>query len=151
MRLRPRVNRPDRTADGRVMAAAADQDKVLAAIIKWIPVEVIASYEFLLGVIPATASGFRFGLSVAFSFLLTPLWVGFASRDAARNEPIAWRQVILSSIAFVLWALGTQVWIGSHLFSDWAPWMGSVVLGLGALILPIGDGALARLGVRQIS
>ncbi len=149
MRLRPRVNLPDKPADGLAMVAVADQDKVLAAIIKWIPVEVIAPYEVALGIIPATASAFRFWLSVAFAFVLTPLWIGFGSRDADRNEPIAWRQVILSSVAFILWAVGTQEWIGLHFSGDWRPWMGSVVLALGALILPIGDGLLRRLGVRQ--
>ena len=50
--LRPRVLRPDKPGSGRIMVAAGDQDSLIAAIVKWIPVEVLTVYKTLDGFIP---------------------------------------------------------------------------------------------------
>lgn len=144
-RLRPRVIRPDKAMNGRIMATAAD-DKNLAAIVKWIPVEVIASYQFVLGLIPPANMGTRLWLTIIFA-VLTPLWIGFAAKES--GETIAWRQLILACVAFIFWTLGTQEDIAKDMIPVWEVWMGSVSLGLGTLCLPILDGILCKLGIRQ--
>ncbi len=79
--LRPRAVRADKPGPGRVPVAAAEDDKNLKAVIKWIPTELIGFYQ--------------------------------ASID----------------------------W--------WKPWMGTVLLLLGGILLPVIDGILKALGLTQ--
>src|SRR5207244_4202618 len=51
--IRPRVVRSDKPGPGRIMVSASEQDSLLRAILKWIPVEVITSYKVIMGLIPA--------------------------------------------------------------------------------------------------
>lgn len=144
--LRPRVVGRDTPGSGRVAIANANQDSLLASIVKWIPVEVITVYKASMGIIPEERPSPRFWLTVA-SILVTSLWIAFATRPEGRR--IAWRQVLLSPVAFTCWAVATQVDVVKNLYSGWEPWMAFLVLAAGTLLLPILDGILRSLGVPQ--
>jgi hypothetical protein len=127
------------------MVSAAD-DNTLEAIINWIPIEAIASYQFVIGFVPPAKLGAQIFLTILFT-VLTPLWIGFATKG--NGESIAWRQLIVACVAFIFWILGTQEDIVKYIIPAWEVWMGSVSIGLGAFCLPILDGILCRLGIKQ--
>jgi len=143
MRLRPRVIRSDRPRNGVVLAAGTQQDGPVPSIIKWIPIEIIGVYKSVSGL------GAPDGSFVSIIWILclaaTPLWIAFAAREP--KEPVPVRQVILSSIAFLVWTAGTESWI-AHLFA-WKSQIGSAILFFGTLLLPILDGVLKSMGIRQ--
>jgi hypothetical protein len=86
--MRPRVVMKNELGSGRRMIAAADQDKVLTAVLQWIPVEVIAAYKFIIDLIPSDHQSFRLWSSVA-AIPISALWIAFATQPEGQN--IAWR------------------------------------------------------------
>jgi hypothetical protein len=147
MLLRPRVKSDDDIVrDGRTLVAKKDKDGLIDSIIKWIPVEVIGVYKFIIGGIPADMSGWRLGTTILV-LILTPAWIAFATKPSAKK--VAWRQVILAPSAFICWIAAIQLDVVTILYSGWQAWMGSIVLGIGTLLLPIFDGILKKLGVPQ--
>ena len=144
--LRPRAKRADEAKPGRQAIAKKHQDGVLTAILTWIPFEVIAAYKFIMGFVPLDYPGWRFWLTVIV-LVITPFWIAFATTSKQRK--IAWRQVFLAPVAFVCWVAAIQEDVVARCFADWHPWMGSVVLGLGTLLLPVLDGILKKAGVPQ--
>jgi len=144
--LRPRVIRQDKPGSGRIAVAATTEDSLLSAIVKWIPVEVLTVYKTIDGFIPADYHTFRLLFTVAV-IIICALWIAFATKPEAKS--VAWRQVILAPIAFTCWAVAMQSEIMQEIIRGWLPWMGSVVLGGGTLLLPIFDGMLKALGVNQ--
>lgn len=144
--LRPRVVRPDKPGAGRVPIAASEQDSLLAAIVKWIPVEVVTVYKASMGIIPDNRHSLRLGFTV-FSIIITALWIAFATRP--EGQRVAWRQVLLGPVAFACWAVATQVDVMQGIYSGWESWMAFLVLAIGTLLFPIFDGILRSLGVTQ--
>ncbi len=144
--LRPRALRGEKPGSRRIPFGAADQDKGLTAILTWIPVEVIAAYKFVIGLIPSDHESFRLWSSIA-AIPISALWIAYATRPEGQN--IAWRQVILAPIAFSCWAVAIQGDILTTISPQWETWMGSVMLGAGMVLLPIFDGILKALGVPQ--
>jgi hypothetical protein len=128
------------------MVAVANEDSLLTSILKWIPVEVITVYKFIVGLIPSNHEAFSLWSTVT-AIPITALWIAFATRSEGQN--VAWRQVILAPIAFTCWAVAMQGDIIRGVFSGWEPWMGSVVLGAGTISLPIFEGILRSLGIPQ--
>jgi hypothetical protein len=144
--LRPRVIRQEKPGTGRILVATTSEDSLLSAIVKWIPVEVLTVYKTIDGFIAADYQPFRLWFTVGV-IIICPLWIGFATKPDLKQ--IAWRQVILAPIAFTCWAVAMQTEIMKEIFFGWLPWMGSVVLGVGTLLLPIFDGMLKALGINQ--
>src|SRR5262245_44754610 len=132
--LRRRAVRQDAPKFGRDAISRKDQDQFLTAIITWIPIGVIGVYKFVVGFIPLDHPGWRAWLTIII-LLLTPLWIAFATLPKGRA--IAWRQVVLAPFAFVCWVAAIQPDVVAGYIPDWQAWMGSVVLGLGTLLLPI--------------
>jgi hypothetical protein len=137
---------PDEPGPGRQPIAKADRDTLITAILTWIPIEVIAAYKFIMGFIPISFPGWRFWISVIV-LVLAPCWIAFATK--ANKGNYAWRQIILAPFAFLCWVAAVQDDVVASLFSGWETWMGSVVLGLGTIALPILDGVLRKSGVTQ--
>jgi hypothetical protein len=148
--LRPRVAGGDETpTDGTISIGSAKRDDPATAIIKWIPVEVIACYEAV------TAA---FGNSIAATLpyvipagmLVTFGWIAFATKNNNAKSEIAWRQAAVSSVAFAFWVAGsTSADIWKLIAPWWNPALNPVLFAIGGLLLPITDGILRRLGVRQ--
>jgi hypothetical protein len=130
------------------MVAASQRDSQLSAIVKWIPIEVITVYKALDGVIPSQRIHFRFWFTIVL-IPLCALWIAFATRP--KGKGIAWRQVVIAPFAFSCWIAAIQTEALRAQFPAWEAWMGSVILGFGTLLLPILDGVLKALGVRQNS
>jgi hypothetical protein len=128
------------------MVGANEQDSLLAAIVKWIPVEVLTVYKAVDGFIPADKFSFHLTF-ILLVIILCALWIAFATRPS--NQQIAWRQVILAPVAFTCWAVAMQSDLLKHFIPQWESWMGSVVLGVGILLLPVLEGILKALGVTQ--
>lgn len=130
------------------MVGSQAKEPLLAAIITWIPAEVLTAYKALDGLIPPDKSSFR----LWFSLGMVPacaLWIAFATKP--QDKPVAWRQVVISPFAFICWAVALQSDMLKGLFPGWEPWIGSVILGIGTVLLPILDGILTALGLRQSS
>ena len=134
--------------DKEQVYAGSDDDKPLQAVLKWIPVEVIGAYQVAIGVVPPNRPAVIALLAIVF-VVLSGAWIAFATANDVSKSLIAWRQVILATIAFTLWILGTQPEVVRYAVSSWENWMGSVVLGLGWLLLPIADGILRKMHVPQ--
>lgn len=144
--LRPRVIRPDPPHAGMILIAADDQDNLLTAIFKWIPIEVIGFYKFVMGIVPLEAVSWRLWISIL-AVPVTSLWIAFATTPEGKR--IAWRQVFLAPFAFLCWAAAIQPDVMLQLIPQWQQWTGSVALAGGVLLLPILDGILRRLGMTQ--
>ncbi|MBR0852508.1 hypothetical protein JQ543_32595 [Bradyrhizobium diazoefficiens] len=125
-----------------ILIAAGDQDNLLTAIIKWIPIDVIGFYKFAMGIVPLEAASWRLWISIL-AIPVTSLWIAFATTPEGRQ--IAWRQVLLAPFAFLCWAAAIQ----PDVMIQWQQWTGSIALAGGVLLLPILDGILRRLGVTQ--
>jgi hypothetical protein len=82
--------------------------------------------------------------------VVTVLWIAFATENAQKASRIAWRQVVLSSVAFLFWVVGTtspDIW--KVLWSWWNAGINPATLAFGAVCLPIIDGVMRRMGVPQ--
>jgi hypothetical protein len=146
--LRPRVVLPDKSIGGRMMVAPVNQDSLLSAIVKWIPIEILTIYKTVEGLIPEERVRFHLGFMV-FSTICSALWIAFATKPSGKQ--IAWRQVVLAPIAFSCWAVAIEGSTIKTLVPAWSPWMGSLLLGAGTMILPIIDGILMKIGIPQNS
>jgi hypothetical protein len=144
--IRPRVERSDKPTEGRISVNAGSDDSTLKAILGWIPTEVIAAYKAGLGFVPLTETGWRLGISIL-GIPITFLWIAYATRPD--GKAIAWRQAIISPIAFAFWVTAIEPDVMTNLNPGWQSWMGSLLLVFGMLILPILDGILRSLGIRQ--
>ena len=135
---------------GRVpVAATGERDNVASALAKWVPVEVIAFYEGVTTPFGSQIAGLLW-YTIIVGVIIVLLWTAFATEDSTKSSRIAWRQVIISSIAFVFWVAGTtspDIW--KMLYSWWQVGINPAILALGAVLLPIVDGILRRLGVPQ--
>lgn len=144
--LRTRVRGDD---DGRITIAAEGKEGAISAVTKWVPIEVIAFYEGITKPFADQIAPYLLYLIVA-GLVVTFLWIAFATETAQAASRIAWRQVVLSCIAFFFWIVGTSspdIW-KLH-FTWWHPGFGPAALAAGAVILPIADGIMKRLGIRQ--
>jgi hypothetical protein len=128
------------------MVAPANQDSLLAAIVKWIPVEVLTVYKTVEGVIPDERNTFRLAFTL-FAIVSSALWIAFATKPTAKK--IAWRQVILAPVAFTCWVVAMEGHAIKAVMPGWEFWMGSLVLGVGTISLPILDGILKAIGIPQ--
>lgn len=148
---RPRVLGGDVYApNGRIEASiTSTKDGPVSAITKWIPVEIIALYQGVTAPFGKTI-GLWFPYLIPTGVVMTFLWIAFATENSNKNSRIAWRQIVLSCIAFLAWVVGTtssDTW--ATLFPHWLPGIGPAVLAFGTALLPIADGVMRRLGVPQ--
>jgi hypothetical protein len=149
--LRPRVVGGDQlSSTGRVLVAATDErDGVASSLAKWVPVEVIAFYEGITTPFGSQIARLLW-YAIIVGVIVVLLWTAFATEDTTKSSRIAWRQVIISSFAFVFWVMGTtspDIW--KTLYSWWHVGLNPAILALGAVLLPIIDGILRRLGLPQ--
>ena len=150
--LRPRfIGGDSRVVDGRVFASTGEpRDGRLDALLKLIPVEVIAFYEGITTPFGNDLTPFLIG-AIAAGTVICFLWTAFATSDNQKAQSaIAWRQVILATLAFLFWVVGTtspELWKAQ--LGSWHPGINPAVLALGAVALPIVDGVLRRLGLPQ--
>ncbi len=144
--LRTRVRGGD---DGRTTIAAEGKEGAISAVTKWVPIEVIAFYEGVTKPFSDQIAPYLLDL-IAGGLVVTFLWIAFATETAQAASRIAWRQVVLSCIAFFFWIVGTSspdIW--KLYFPWWHPGFGPAALATGAVVLPIADGIMKRLGIRQ--
>src|ERR1019366_5807084 len=144
--LRPRAMRADLPAAGRAPVAAGDQDTALKAVLKWIPIEVIGFYQAIMAAVPTEKTDVRLWLT-AVTIPICALWIAFATKPD--DKRYAWRQIVLAALAFVFWGVAVQSEVLKAALSWWETWMGTVVLILGSVLLPIIDGLLMHLGLTQ--
>jgi hypothetical protein len=147
---RPRVAGGDMTAaDGTIAVSSTKRDDIATAIVKWIPVEIIACYE---AVAAAFGNSIAAGLVyvVPVGMVLTFGWIAFATEDKKAKSPIAWRQAWVASFAFAFWIAGsTSADIWKLIVPWWHPAFNPALFAIGGVMLPIIDGILRRFGVRQ--
>jgi hypothetical protein len=149
--LRPRVLGGDvHEQDGRISASgASNRDGLVTAITKWIPVEVIAFYEGITTPFGNAIAG-ALPYAIPAGLVVTFLWIAFATTTEKTQSRIAWRQVVLSCVAFLFWVIGTtspDIW--KLVLPWWHVGLNPAALATGGILLPISDGIMRRLGVPQ--
>ncbi len=101
----------------------------LQNLVKLIPVEIIALFAIIKGLIPVTASPTSIMVVFGALVVLVPFYVIFAMRVKS------WTQVVLMTVAFPIWIIAIG---GMPIPFNWfEPWMISVSLALFTLIPPM--------------
>jgi hypothetical protein len=139
--------RPDKPSAGRTPVATGEEDTALKAVLKWIPIEVIGFYQAVMAAVPTEKSDFRLWLTVT-TIPICAGWIAFATKPT--DKDFAWRQILLAALAFVFWGAAVQSEVLKATVTWWETWMGTVVLIVGSVFLPIFDGLLMRLGLTQM-
>lgn len=104
----------------------------LKNLVKLIPVEIIALFAIIQGLIPATAAAASVWVVFGLLTLLVPFYVIFAMKVKK------WDQVLLMTIAFPIWAIAIGGLPPLGLVVAWfEPWMVSVALALFTLVPPM--------------
>jgi hypothetical protein len=85
---------------------AVEQDSALSKIIKYIPGEVIALHQAIVGFAEVDGLSSIINGLIIFLLISTPFWFVFTTKTS--SEPIAWSQVILSPAAFVVWLIAVK-------------------------------------------
>jgi len=98
-------------------------------LLKLIPSEIIAAYMVLAGIIPLTSAKWGTLIVSIILLILVPFYL-WKIHNVTRTS-----QIIITSISFVVWiySLGGpfQFW------NVYKPWIGSVILVLWTLIVPL--------------
>jgi hypothetical protein len=129
-------------SDVKEQAKAIETSVFLQNVVKLIPVEIIAIYAVINGLIPATAGSVAVWVVLGVLMLLVPFYVIFAIKVKRVD------QIILMTIAFPIWigAMGGFPEMASIVWYE--PWMLSVALALFTLIPPMFVGQ--RVSVEEI-
>jgi hypothetical protein len=142
--LRPRaVGAP---LDNEIAPIAAAPEGPLREILKWLPVEIIGFYQAVTAAVPTDSWCARLWVTAA-GIVVCFLWIAFATKP--NDKGFAWRQIILSTLAFTFWGVAVQSEVIKHYCNQWQLWIGTVVLIFGTVLLPIFEGILTKLGVPQ--
>lgn len=131
---------------------ANPNDSYLSKLVTYIPTEMIAAYVTVSGLIkslPPPLQNLWFWIVSLALLAITPFWIGFAARTKTGLFPI--RQAIAASVAFAAWIFATGGPFNQFLYDPdknpggwYAPGLGSVVLVLVCLCLPLIDMQMPR-------
>ena len=89
-------------------APAAAPDDYLSRLVKYVPSEVVAAYLALVALVPKPTppeldSSAELWLYFVFGLIATPIYLTLTIRRG--GQPVYRRQLVLSTIAFVIWAV----------------------------------------------
>lgn len=104
-------------------------DLFLQNLVKLIPIEIIALFAVIKGMIPATANPIAVWIFLSILVVLVPLYIIFAMKVSKVS------QIVLMTLAFPVWILAIGGLPISTTFVE--PWMVSVTLALFTLIPPM--------------
>lgn len=114
------------------MSASAQPSQFLTNLVKLIPVEIIALFAIVKGLIPVTASVISVWVVFGILAVLVPFYAMFAMNVKK------WDQVTLMTFAFPIWAVAIGGLPSLGLSVTWLePWMLSVALALFTLVPPM--------------
>jgi hypothetical protein len=141
-RLRPRAVLTERDRRLRPMsapeaaAAAPDGGQYLSRLVAYIPAETITAHQAFRGFVPESDRMAVMPVLEALLIVATPIWVAYMTRE--KTEPVAWHQVLISGLAFIVWLLAVKAALVSSLPFAWADYYGSILMvGCGVLIFPM--------------
>jgi len=103
-------------------------DLFLQNLVKLIPIEIIALFAIIKGMIPVTASPTAIWVFLGILTVMVPLYIIFAMRVTKIS------QIILMTLAFPIWVLAMG---GFPVSAFVEPWMLSVALALFTLVPPM--------------
>ena len=119
-------------SDVKKEAQKVETTVFLQNLVKLIPVEIIALFAVVKGLIPVGAEAISVWVVFGVLAVLVPFYVIFAMKI---NK---WDQVLLMSLAFPIWAVAIGGLPSLGIDVAWlAPWMLSVALALFTLIPPM--------------
>ncbi|WP_380872495.1 hypothetical protein [Sphingomonas sp. DBB INV C78] len=113
----------------------------LGRLITYIPGEVIAAYQVLIGLCEGNIGAQKWvgGLLV----IATALWVAFATREPGEAVPI--HQVINSTLAFMAWLYATKSPLVEALGLTWSAQVSALLLaGCVLLLFPLVEAIVKR-------
>ena len=139
-RWRPRVAFPESAP--QVLSAHDDEsDSIPSQIVKFIPGETITAYQGVAGLVTLAEASEQVMLltwAAIAGLFFTFFWNLVGAQDSAKNEPLAWSQAIVSTIAFVVWLFAINSPVAHKYVGTWNELRGSVLLLLATvLILPV--------------
>lgn len=128
------------------------QSSALGRIVAYIPAEVIATYQAVLGLlsddtsVSSSLNAAALGWTGMALLVATPIWIALSTKNS--GETVAWHQVVISTFAFGIWLFGVgnpAVTGLTESIMAWSPKTGSVGLIVGAFLIALADQAAKAL------
>lgn len=118
-------------SDIKKQAKSFETSMFLQNLVKLIPVEIMALFAVVNGLIPTTANPIAVWIVLGLLTILVPFYVIFAMKVKK------WTQVILMTAAFPVWVIAMGGLPVTTVIGWYEPWMISVGLALYTLIPPM--------------
>ena len=118
-------------SDIKEQAKTIEAGIFLQNLVKLIPVEIIAIFAVIKGLIPVTAAPIAVWVVFGILTAMVPFYVIFAMKV------VKWDQVILMTLAFPIWVIAIGGLPDILAIAWYEPWMISVGLALFTLIPPM--------------
>jgi len=126
-------------------ATTAAADDYLDRLLKYIPAEIVALYLGVTNVVPVTYvpgktppekdPGYWLALWIilALTAICTPIYMYFATRE--EGQPTLWSQIVISSIAFPIWAFAIGGPFQQFHWYEGKRWIAAVVISFSTFLL----------------
>jgi hypothetical protein len=138
----PRTVVSPRLAAGAGGGAAAGADGLPEKLVKYVPAETLAFFVPAAAAIGTKNEGWLIAVIVV-ALIGTPAYLWQAAPSVPPTAKPRFYFYFLAEIALACWILGTsgpvESWVGI------TPTLGGIVLGIGAFLIPVTDGVLAKL------
>jgi hypothetical protein len=111
---------------GAKLGPDSHQEEYLGRLAGYVPTEIVGLYIAAAGMVPAavTSRGTALWWIFAGCFALTPVYLGFATKDPKKGP--LWLQILLATIAFPVWVFAMGGPFTS--FQWYQGWIASIVL-----------------------
>lgn len=118
-------------SDMKDQAKSLETSMFLQNLVKLIPVEIMALFAVVNGLIPTTADPIAIWIVLGILTVLVPFYTIFAMKVKK------WTQIVLTTIAFPIWIVAMGGLPVTMALGWYEPWMMSVGLALYTLIPPM--------------
>lgn len=118
-------------SDVKEQAKSLETSMFLQNIVKLIPVEIMAIYAVINGLIPVTADPMSIVVVMGILTILIPFYAKFAMKIGKVS------QIILMTVAFPIWIIAIGGFPAGLSIAWYQPWMMSVGLAMYTLIPPM--------------
>jgi hypothetical protein len=108
----------------------------MSRLVAYIPAEIITAHQAFRGFIPEADRASVMPFLELLLIVATPVWMAYMTRE--RHDPVAWHQVLISALAFVVWLLAIKAALVGCLPLTWPDYYGSIlIVACGVLIFPL--------------
>jgi hypothetical protein len=130
------------SAPSEATVAPPDNGQYLSRLIAYIPAEAISVHQAIRGFVPEPERLSVMPWVEGLLIIATPIWVSVMTRNNA--EPVAWHQVVISTLAFIVWLLAVKAALFASL--GWPDYYGSIIMvACGIMVFPLLEQLFRRL------